>query len=713
LKDFTVMENRVVVEAPVRGVFTRLGLLFRKFGDAYVPEDDVGFNLQEALQDIRDACSAGSLPDLEMDVFDIMVEDMIAHARQQAQCREYDGRLTECDLAVILLYTCEFPDANSLYAVMNRKLNIPDRNLVKPFVKYIWLLLRALTKCPTSQYRMVYRGIRNVDLTSYYPDGHEFEWHQFSSCSCSLAVQNHFTGQTGVRTLFAIELTSSRGRDVGSYSAIQREKEVLLPPNSKFKVTSTFDAGHGLKMIQVIEIPPDDPVVVFKEEATGISSPTSVVQSPTKAAFCLTGFPVSEKVVLSISKRAVLMALVAVTVGLAFVNRLALSSPYSPYDFLDESTIMRKWMPQWTENDISYKQEITAKYFIPAHDSVEILGIGHANCVVDGKCAADDITAVNIDVSIAGSASAATGDSFIRFSAIDAVDGQIIGGDEMNDIKTDGARAEGNHVSAEMVEGVPSVSSALPELPVRDSEVQASADEQHDIDSEPLAAFPAVLIHINRSTVTEDLLGTDDDNAGKSNINSVVGLMLARFADYMAALTCIIWRSFIFADDDSWWGYYVLAIGLYILKMIVFPPSFNNESLKEAVKMWCEDKPAAVAEFGDISTWNTSQVTSMRELFEYQRNFNDPIGSWDVSNVTDMYCMFSHAVSFNQPLDTWDVSSVVNMDYMFCRAAAFNQSLDSWACRRSVKRTDMLQGTAVFKRLGVMEGGNKKFCVVS
>jgi hypothetical protein len=84
----------------------------------------------------------------------------------------------------------------------------------------------------------------------------------------------------------------------------------------------------------------------------------------------------------------------------------------------------------------------------------------------------------------------------------------------------------------------------------------------------------------------------------------------------------------------------------------------------------------------------------------------------DVKSVTYMYGMFSYAVSFNQPLDTWNVSSGESMDYMFNGASQFNQSLDSWVYHRILKRSDMLKGTAVFKRLGVMEGGNKS-CVVS
>jgi surface protein len=111
---------------------------------------------------------------------------------------------------------------------------------------------------------------------------------------------------------------------------------------------------------------------------------------------------------------------------------------------------------------------------------------------------------------------------------------------------------------------------------------------------------------------------------------------------------------------------------------ITLSQPFTNASLKEAVKLWCENKSAAVANFGDISTWNTSQVTSMRELYKGCSNFNDPIGNWDVSNVTDMYLMFFCAASFNQSLDSWNVSKVTTMFGMFWQASSFRQPLNSW-----------------------------------
>jgi surface protein len=478
------MENRVVVEAPVEGVFTRLGLLFRRFGDIYAPEGGVGFNLEDALQDIRDACDAGSLPELEVDVFDIMVEDMIAHARRQMLRSDYGGRLTECEFVVILLYTCEFPDANSLYAVMNKKLNVPDRNFVKPFVKYIWLLLRALTKCPVSPCRLVYRGIKNADLTSYYPDGHEFEWHQFSSCSCSLAVQNVFTGQVGVRTLFTIELTSSRGRDVCAYSAVQREKEVLLPPNTKFRVTSMFDTGHGLKMIQVVEIPPTDPVVIFNDNFAASPLPPSPLQP-------------AEVVVLKM--------------------------PTPP--------------------------------------------------------------AVSVSVTPPSALTTAGGDTLTTLSI-------------------------SSHGSSVVPAVVPAV------VPI---------------------ASPSVKSPVGGNTFVPPT------TTNQSSLPAVALLSVT-----------------------------ALSSG------ITLSQPFTNASLQEAVKLWYQNKSAATAKLGDISTWNTSQVTSTRELFRNCNYFHDPIGNWDVSNVTDMCCTFWNASSFNQSLEAWNVSKVTTMHGMFCGASSFNQPLNSW-----------------------------------
>jgi hypothetical protein len=72
---------------------------------------------------------------------------------------------------------------------------------------------------------------------------------------------------------------------------------------------------------------------------------------------------------------------------------------------------------------------------------------------------------------------------------------------------------------------------------------------------------------------------------------------------------------------------------------------FDNETLREAVQLWCGQRAVALQRYGDINDWDVSQVTDMSRLFQ-QTTFNDRIDRWDIRNVTTMRGMFY----FNQPL---------------------------------------------------------------
>ena len=57
----------------------------------------------------------------------------------------------------------------------------------------------------------------------------------------------------------------------------------------------------------------------------------------------------------------------------------------------------------------------------------------------------------------------------------------------------------------------------------------------------------------------------------------------------------------------------------------------TNATIEEAVNLWCSNRAQAEAQHGHISTWDTSRVTSMQELFRDKNKFNDNISSWDTS----------------------------------------------------------------------------------
>ena len=59
----------------------------------------------------------------------------------------------------------------------------------------------------------------------------------------------------------------------------------------------------------------------------------------------------------------------------------------------------------------------------------------------------------------------------------------------------------------------------------------------------------------------------------------------------------------------------------------------------------CEKK-----ESYDLSKLDTSQITNMQEIFKYSM-FNGDISNWNVSNVTKMKEMFNSAKEFNSVID--------------------------------------------------------------
>jgi surface protein len=83
----------------------------------------------------------------------------------------------------------------------------------------------------------------------------------------------------------------------------------------------------------------------------------------------------------------------------------------------------------------------------------------------------------------------------------------------------------------------------------------------------------------------------------------------------------------------------------------------------------------------DLSTWDTSAVTTMASLFEGAIVFNNgdpgnnnakPLNSWDTSKVTTMLNMFSVCVAFNQDVSGWDTQRVTVLKNTFALCGLFN-----------------------------------------
>ena len=101
---------------------------------------------------------------------------------------------------------------------------------------------------------------------------------------------------------------------------------------------------------------------------------------------------------------------------------------------------------------------------------------------------------------------------------------------------------------------------------------------------------------------------------------------------------------------------------------------------------------------GDINGWNVSNVTTMEEMFSDTEAFNKDISNWDLSNVKDMSGMFKSSKSFNQNISIWDVSNVVTMEEMFSGSEAFNQDISNWDVSNVMNMTGMFKSTKSFNQ---------------
>ena len=71
------------------------------------------------------------------------------------------------------------------------------------------------------------------------------------------------------------------------------------------------------------------------------------------------------------------------------------------------------------------------------------------------------------------------------------------------------------------------------------------------------------------------------------------------------------------------------------------PVTFTSTaSLKVAVQAYNVDPAAATATYGLIADWDVSAVSDMSGLFEALEDFNANISSWNTSGVTTMDSMF-------------------------------------------------------------------------
>ena len=183
-----------------------------------------------------------------------------------AQVRASSNALNTDEAASIFTYT--IPNGPS--ETLNDLLRGDQWDRLRDYVQYMWLLMSGLRKCPRPTSTTIYRGIRG-DVSWQYIVGGEVTWKAFSSCSGIVGTLENdaFMGKSGSRTKFDISCTTNRARSIKHMSFIEDEEEILLPPNTKLRVISKLDCGHGLHVVQLEEEKCEDPILEFSDDIVG------------------------------------------------------------------------------------------------------------------------------------------------------------------------------------------------------------------------------------------------------------------------------------------------------------------------------------------------------------------------------------------------------------------------------------------------------------
>lgn len=111
------------------------------------------------------------------------------------------------------------------------------------------------------------------------------------------------------------------------------------------------------------------------------------------------------------------------------------------------------------------------------------------------------------------------------------------------------------------------------------------------------------------------------------------------------------------------------------------------------------------------SKWNTSKVTTMKEMFYVNSLLSDlDVSGWDVSNVTDMYRMFYVTDTSNLiGLQSWDTSKVTSMKEMFLGSDKTDMSdISNWNVSNVTDMSGMFQQMYKLKTVDISNWDRSK-----
>lgn len=222
------------------------------------------YTLKQSVEGVGILCQQSAVS-LELNDLVYGIRTATAFAQDKAICIDEDlagqSNLQENEISALALITsCLHSENASLLSLVNDALCSSSLRDLKPYSKFIWLLLWSMKQCPCSS-KEVYRVALEYDCRLEYKLNDELTWKEFAFCSSLLNIAD----SGSMKTIFALELSSNRARVITNYSFFPNDHDVLLAPNCRFVVTGIEELEAGVVVMQLREIECLDPILVLEE----------------------------------------------------------------------------------------------------------------------------------------------------------------------------------------------------------------------------------------------------------------------------------------------------------------------------------------------------------------------------------------------------------------------------------------------------------------
>jgi serine/threonine protein kinase len=225
---------------------------------------------------LRQCCCLGfngSVPD---DMLDAMVAIVEAFVSQNANLRQFMSQvgLTELEAQCIAMYTySNHPGASysqKLYAEYNRAFYLRDAGAVERWNNFSHYFLSGLAKIP-GQECVVYRGLDKplTHISSHYIPGAHVCWNSLSSTTIDKdgTMRSFGNAASGSIAGTFVEIRALNAKNINILSLVPSEKELVLLPNSVFRVISAVSFSHVQQLQGLAAMPSGVDLIVLQQLA--------------------------------------------------------------------------------------------------------------------------------------------------------------------------------------------------------------------------------------------------------------------------------------------------------------------------------------------------------------------------------------------------------------------------------------------------------------